>query len=218
MTITVFTIFPDFFEGPFSSSILKRAQETSKVKLDVVNIRDFATDKHNLTDDRPFGGGAGMVMKVEPLFAALEDWKKNRQGKALVLATSASGKRFSQTMAEDFSKYDHLAIICGHYEGIDQRVLDNLVDIEVRIGDYVLTGGEPAAAVMTDAIVRLLPEVLGNQESLSGESHFEPGKGNYPQYTRPAEFNGWKVPQILQDGNHAQIATWREEHRKKISD
>lgn len=163
MTITVFTIFPDFFEGPFSTSILKRAQETEKVKLHVVNIRDFAADKHNLTDDRPFGGGAGMVMKVEPLFAALEEWRKNCQGKALVLATSASGKRFTQTMAEDFSKYDHLAIICGHYEGIDQRVLDHLVDIEVRIGDYVLTGGESAAAVMTDAIVRLLPEVLGNQ-------------------------------------------------------
>ena len=219
MTISFLTLFPEYFAGVLTSSMLKKASDKQLVEFEVIKIREFASDKHKVTDDRPFGGGAGMVMKVEPIFAAIENWRKEHTGgKKLVIATSASGARFTQNMANNFSGYDHIAVLCGHYEGIDQRVLDNLIDVEVRIGDYVLTGGEPAAIVMADAIVRLIPDVLGNEVSLEKESHHVVGAGNYPQYTRPASFNGWDVPEVLQGGNHAEIEEWREKHRKSLTD
>lgn len=219
MTITFFTIFPEYFESVLQSSILKRAQEKELVAFACVNIRDFAEDKHRLTDDRPYGGGAGMVMKVEPLDKALEQWKNTYYGQNnLVLATSASGTKFTQLKATQLALIDNIALICGHYEGIDQRVLDYLIDEEIRIGDYVLTGGEPAAAVIADAVTRLVPGVLGNDESIAGESHEQPGLGNFPQYTQPREYKGWEVPEVLLGGNHADIQAWREQNRKVIQD
>lgn len=222
MKLSILTLFPTFFETPFQASILKRAQENGAIEFQIVNIRDFATDKHKVTDDRPYGGGPGMVMKVDTIFNALsgilgepadEHRQKNRllpAPKTRVLLTSAKGKLFTQASARQYSELDHLVIICGHYEGVDERVAEHLVDEEVRIGDYVLTGGEPAAVVMADAVTRLLPTVLGNDESTVGESHSTPGFLAHPQYTRPEEFQGWKVPEILLTGHHAQITDWRQ--------
>lgn len=214
MRIVFLTLFPEYFDGVIGTSILKRAQATKAVSFEVINIRDFATDSRKTTDDRPFGGGAGMVMKVEPIFAALEFVKtQNPTAKRLVLLTSAKGALFTQEVARSYTTYDELIIICGHYEGVDERVAQHLVDGEVRIGDFVLTGGEPAASVMADAVVRLLPGVLGNENSTKGESHDQPGILGYPQFTRPEEFNGWKVPQELLSGDHKKIVQWRETHR-----
>jgi tRNA (guanine37-N1)-methyltransferase len=223
MKVTILTLFPDFFQTPLQASILKRAIETQAVEFNIVNIRDYATDKHKVTDDRPYGGGPGMVLKVDPIHAALQDvlgmdpavhrlenLEKN-SWKTWVILTSAKGKVFSQPSAQKFSTLEHLVIICGHYEGVDERVADHLIDEEVRIGDYVLTGGEPAALVMTDAVVRLLPGVLGNDQSTEGESHSSPGFLAHPQYTRPVEFKGWKIPEILLTGHHAQITDWRQQ-------
>lgn len=219
MTITIFTLFPDFFSSQIATSMLQKAQEKGLVTIDIVNIRDYTTDKHKITDDRPFGGGAGMVMKIEPIDRALEDWReKHPDGTSYVVATSASGRIFTQVKAEEYSKIDNLAIICGHYEGIDQRVLDTLIDEEVRIGDYVLTGGEPASAVILDAVTRLVPGVLGNQSSTIGESHGSLGQGGVPQYTRPADYKGMTVPEVLLQGDHSAINDWRESHRRKIED
>lgn len=222
MKLSILTLFPDFFQTPFQSSILKRASVHQHIDVQIVNIRDFAFDKHKVTDDRPYGGGPGMVMKVEPIYKALESVlgkdpvehvKQNAQTdvwKTKVILTSAKGKLFQQASAQQYSELDHLVIICGHYEGVDERVVEHLIDEEVRIGDYVLTGGEPAALVMVDAVTRLLPGVLGNEESNTGESHSTPGFFAHPQYTRPVEFNGWKVPDILLTGHHAQITDWRQ--------
>lgn len=219
MTITFFTIFPEYFESVVRSSMLKRAQEKEQVLFECINIRDFAEDKHKMTDDRPFGGGAGMVMKIEPLDKAIQAWKKKYLSQTTwLVATSASGSKFNQKKAEKLATIANLGIICGHYEGIDQRIIDHLVDEELRIGDYVLTGGEPAAAVMADAVIRLLPGVLGNEESTLGESHEEVGKGSIPQYTRPAVYNNWPVPAVLLGGDHAAITKWRERHRSVITD
>lgn len=219
MTVTIFTLFPDYFSSALQQSILKRASDKGAVSFEVVDIRSFTTDKHKVTDDRPFGGGAGMVMKVEPIKAAVEAWNTSHSKETRkLIATSASGRRFTQSVALEYSAIEHLGILCGHYEGIDQRVLDHLVDEEIRIGDYVLTGGEPAALVIADAVTRLLPDVLGNETSLVGESHHQVGKGNYPQYTRPAVVNNWKVPEVLQTGDHAAIDQWREANRKTITD
>lgn len=219
MTVTIFTLFPEYFTSALQQSILKRATEKGVVSFKILDIRSFTTDKHRVTDDRPFGGGAGMVMKVEPIQSAIAYWKSVHQdGTKWLVATSAAGRKFTQAVAQKYSTIDHLGIVCGHYEGIDQRVLDHLIDEEIRIGDYVLTGGEPAALVIADAVTRLLPDVLGNESSLVGESHHEEGKGNYPQYTRPAVVNDWKVPEVLQTGDHAAIEQWRESHRKNITD
>jgi tRNA (guanine37-N1)-methyltransferase len=214
MEIVIFTLFPEFFKGPFDASILGKAiKEKGLIKL--VNIRDFAEDKHKITDDRPYGGGPGMVMKVEPIENALaaNGFKKDTKGEKIVL-TSAMGKSYVQQTAKDYSKLNRIAIICGHYEGVDERVVDNLIDEEVRIGNFVLTGGEGAAILMVDSIVRLIPGVLGNEESNQGESHDEPGKLGFPQYTRPENYKGWKVPEILLSGDHKKIENWREENRK----
>lgn len=217
MHLTIFTIFPDFFITPLQSSMLKRAQTAGVVTYEVVNIRDFAQDKHKITDDRPFGGGPGMVMMVEPIDKALQAWRKrwaSEEYTTKVVLTSAKGRVFTQAVAHEYATVDALAVICGHYEGVDERVAQYLVDEEVRIGDYVLTGGEPAVLVMADAVTRLLPGVLGNAESNQDESHSVPGQLGFPQYTRPAEYKGWKVPDILLGGHHAEIEKWRAEQRK----
>ncbi len=216
MTIHILTIFPEFFVSALNESILKRAQKDGTVTFNVINIRDFSTDKHKTTDDRPYGGGPGMVMKVEPIARALESIgaKRNTPGKRILL-TSAKGSLFTQQTAVEYSALQELVIICGHYEGVDERVAEHLIDEEIRIGDYVLTGGEPAAVVIADAVTRLLPGVLGNEESNKNESHSEPGILGHPQYTRPEEFNGWKVPEVLLQGHHKEIEEWRENQKKK---
>lgn len=224
MKLNILTIFPDYFSSPLASSIIKRALGAGAVEIKIVDIREFTTDKHRLTDDRPFGGGPGMVMKVEPIDLALESLgvKKsetsgviggtdNKAGGSKIILTSAKGKLFNQDTAKSYSKLDELTIICGHYEGVDERVAQNLADEEIRIGDYVLTGGEPAALVISDAVIRLLPKVLGNEESNKNESHSTPGKLGFGQYTRPQDYKGWEVPEILLSGNHEKIEEWRRD-------
>ena len=196
--------------------MMKRAQESKIVDLRIHNLRDWTKDKHHIVDDAPFGGGQGMVMKPEPIFAAVEDLKqsaiKNQQSKIILM--SPPGRRLNQKIATDLSKEWHLIVICGHYEGVDQRVVEHLVDLEISIGDYVLTNGAIAAVVLVDAVVRLLPGVLGHERSAVDDS-FAAGSLEGPQYTRPAEFRGWKVPQVLLSGNHAEIAKWRIEEARK---
>ncbi|HLH61406.1 MAG TPA: tRNA (guanosine(37)-N1)-methyltransferase TrmD [Ktedonobacteraceae bacterium] len=204
MHFDIFTLFPDMFQGPFSESILKRAQERGLLSIALYNIRDATTDKHHIVDDYPYGGGAGMVMKPEPLFAAVE---AVYAGGPIILLTP-QGRLFNQRIARALSQEPRVTLICGHYEGIDERVLQHLVTDEISIGDYVLTGGELAAMVVVDATSRLIPGVLNSEESTLEESH----SGNlleYPHYTRPPEFRGWKVPDVLLSGNHAEIAKWR---------
>jgi len=215
MRITILTLFPEYFDSILNESILKRAAAKGLVSFEVVNIRDYAFDEHQTADDRPFGGGPGMVMKVEPIALALEDVQK-KFGIERTILTSAKGSLFTQQKAQDLSSLDNIAIICGHYQGVDERVADNLVDEEIRIGDYVLTGGEPAAAVMIDAVTRLIPGVLGNDSSIKDESHDEEGVGQYPSYTRPEIFREWKVPEVLLTGDHAKIVQWRKSQKKKL--
>ncbi len=211
----IITLFPDYFSGVLTASITGRALKNGLAEVNTHDLRPFGVGKHELTDDRPFGGGAGMVMLVEPIDGVLTSlgYKKGTPGELIVL-TSAQGPRFTQQKAQDWAQLKRVAIICGHYEGVDERVAEYLVDTEIRIGDFVLTGGEPAAASIVDALIRLQPEVLGNQESLIGESHHEPGILGYPQYSRPADYKGWKVPEVLLEGNHAKIENWREGQRK----
>jgi len=216
MKIDILTLFPEICRAPLSESMMKRAQESKIVDLRIHNLRDWTQDKHHIVDDAPFGGGQGMVMKPEPIFAAVEDLKqsaiKNQQSKIILM--SPPGRRLNQKMATDLSKESHLIVICGHYEGVDHRVIEHLVDLEISIGDYVLTNGAIAAVVLVDAIVRLLPGVLGHERSAVDDS-FGAGSLEGPQYTRPAEFRGWKVPQVLLSGNHAEIAKWRIEEARK---
>lgn len=210
MQINILSLFPDFFTTPLNESILKRAQGNNSVSFRVINLRDFTTDRHQTADDRPFGGGPGMVMMIEPIDKALKSLgqEKGKQGHLIVL-TSAKGSRFTQQVAQNWATLESLTIICGHYEGVDERVAHYLIDQEIRIGDYVLTGGEPAALVMTDAVVRLLPGVLGNKSSTADESHTVVGQLGFPQYTRPESYQGWSVPDVLLSGNHADIQAWR---------
>ncbi len=217
MTFYLITLFPEAFDSIFSSSIIKRAQVAKKVKIKFVNPRDSATNKYKTVDDKPYGGGAGMVMKVDTIVAALE----SIHPKPHTILLSASGKTYNQKMAEKLSKKKDLAIICGHYEGVDARV-EKYVDEVVSIGDFVLTGGEIAAAAIVDSIARLIPGVI-NKKSLETESFSKIGNwkleiGNYleyPQYTRPEQFRGQKVPKILLSGNHKEIESWRQKHSKK---
>lgn len=215
MKIHILTLFPEFFQGALNSSILKRAQKHESVSFDIVQIRDFTHDAHATVDDRPFGGGPGMVMMVAPIAEALASLgvAKGQPGKLIVL-TSAKGTLFTQETAKNWSNLTELTIICGHYEGVDERVAEHLIDAEIRIGDYVLTGGEPAAAVMTDAVARLLPGVLGNELSNQDESHSVPGKLGFPQYTRPENYRGWEVPKVLVSGNHKLIEEWRDQQKR----
>jgi tRNA (guanine37-N1)-methyltransferase len=195
--------------------MMKRAQENGALDLRIHNLRDWTTDKHHVVDDAPFGGGQGMVMKPEPIFKAVEELKSeigNRKSKIILM--SPAGRKFDQQMATDFCSESHLIIICGHYEGVDHRVIEHLVDAEISIGDYVLTNGAIAAVVFVDTIVRLLPGVLGDEQSAIDDS-FSGGLLEGPQYTRPSEFRGWKVPDILLSGNHAEIAKWRKEQGRQ---
>lgn len=215
MQVFILTLFPEYFHSLLDTSILGRAVRERHLTPTLVDIRTFATDKHRMTDDRPYGGGPGMVMKVEPIDRALayHGFHKGTSGEQIIL-TSAKGDLFTQQTARSWQSLDRLAIICGHYEGVDERVAEHLIDEEIRIGDYVLTGGEPAAAVMVDAVVRLIPGVLGNQSSNLNESHDIPGKLGHPQYTRPEEYQDWKVPGELLTGDHKKIDEWRKEQKQ----
>jgi len=213
LKIDIVTLFPEICRAPLGESIMKRAQNNAIVDLNVRNLRDWTTDKHHIVDDAPFGGGQGMVMKPEPIFAAVEDLQnqssKLKPQTSKVVLMSPAGRRLDQQMAAELSGESHLIIICGHYEGVDHRVIEHLVDAEISIGDYVLTNGAIAAVVLVDAIVRLLPGVLGHEQSAVDDS-FSRGLLEAPQYTRPAEFRGWKVPDVLLSGNHAEIEMWRK--------
>ncbi|BCX14697.1 MAG: tRNA (guanine-N(1)-)-methyltransferase [Patescibacteria group bacterium] len=211
MIIDILTLFPRMFDGPFSQSMLKKAQDIKAVKINIHNIRDWATDKHKTTDDRPFGGGPGMILKVEPIDKALEKIKnKTKAKKRKIILLSPQGKVFDQKMAKSLSKIDHLILIAGHYEGVDQRIIDHLIDEEISIGKYILTGGEIPAMVLVDSIVRLLPGVL-EKEVIENESFSKGDELDYPQYTQPRDYKGWKVPEILLSGNHKEIEKWRKE-------
>lgn len=212
MKINIITIFPDMFTAPFNHSIMKRAQEKKLLTIETVNPRDFAQDKHQMVDDYPFGGGAGMVLKPEPMFAAVESIKTS--GKKRVLLMCPSGQPFTQEKAKELAQYDELIFLCGHYEGFDARITDNLVDEAISIGDYVLTGGEIPAMVVIDAVARMLNGVLGSGESAIGDSFYN-GLLEYPQYTRPREFRGMSVPEILLSGDHAKIKKWRHNESLK---
>lgn len=233
MKIDIVTLFPEICRAPLSESIMKRAQEKGIVELHVHNLRDWTTDKHHVVDDAPFGGGQGMVMKPEPIFAAVEDLRavkqktsnaqrptlnvqrsriENRESKVILM--SPAGRRFDQEMARQLSQESHLIVVCGHYEGVDHRVIKHLVDMEISIGDYVLTNGAIAAVVLVDAVVRLLPGTLGHEQSAADDS-FSAGLLEAPQYTRPADFRGWKVPDVLLSGNHTEIKNWRKEQAIK---
>lgn len=215
MKINILTIFPDFFINPLETSILKRAINKNLVEFQILNLRDFTQDKHQTTDQRPFGGGPGMVMMIEPIDRALEHLgvKKGDQNKKIIL-TSAKGSVFTQETAKNLANLDELSIICGHYEGVDERVALHLIDEEIRIGDYVLTGGEAAALVMGDAVTRLIPGVLGNEDSNQNESHSQRGKMGHPQFTKPADYKGMLVPEVLLSGNHQKITEWRNSIKK----
>ena len=205
MEFDILTLFPGIFTGPLDESILKRARESGLVKIRVHNLRDFTHDKHRVVDDRPYGGGPGMLMKPEPIFEAVE--KLQRPESCVVLMTP-QGKPFTQACAGKFAGKPHLIIICGHYEGVDERVREALVDEEVSIGDYVLTNGALAAAVVVDAVTRLLPGAIGHEQSAADDS-FATGMLEGPQYTRPPEFRGMRVPDVLLSGNHGEVEKWR---------
>jgi len=208
MKIEVITIFPGLVEAVLGESMMKRAAAAGQVAFHCINPRDFTTDPHRTVDDRPYGGGPGMVMKPDPLFAAVESvWQPNSK----VILMTPQGTRFTQSCAEQLALESHLIFLCGHYEGIDERVRSELVDMELSIGDYVLTNGAVPAAVVIDAVVRLLPGVLGAGEAGIREESFSSGLLDYPQYTRPEEFRGLRVPEVLRSGDHARVAQWRRE-------
>ncbi len=207
MKIQILTIFPDVCKSVFSESILMRAQEKNLASLEAVDLRKWTKDRHRTVDDAPYGGGPGMVMKIEPIDLALSEM---RSPASKVILLSPQGRQFSDSTARELAKETDLILLCGHYEGIDQRVADHLVDDEISIGDYVLTSGVLPALVLTDAIVRLIPGVLGDEESAQQDS-FSAGILDHPHYTRPSEYKGWKAPDVLLGGNHAAIANWRRE-------
>ena len=221
MRFDIITIFPKIFDSYFSESIIKRAQEKGVIKIKLHNLRDFTTDKHKTVDDTPYGGGAGMMLKVEPIYKCVNAIIKNqlkagptRAEKTRIILFSAKGKKYTQKDAKRLSKYDQLIFICGRYEGVDERVTKYISDEEISIGDFVLTGGEVPAIIVVDSITRLLPNVLGNDQSILYESHSEDGYLEHAQYTKPEEFNKWKVPKILLSGNHAEIEKWRKKNSK----
>jgi len=211
MKIDILTIFPKMFEGPFRESMIKRAQEKKLVEIKIHDLRQWTEDKHKTVDDKPFGGGPGMVMKVEVIDKALKALKTD---KTKIILLTPQGKTFKQQMVKKLSKLEHIIMICGHYEGFDERIREHLVDEEISIGDYVLTGGEIPAMVVVDTVVRLIPGVVGNEESTKDES-FSKGWLEYPQYTRPADYRGWQVPEVLLSGDHEKIKKWRKEQAEK---
>lgn len=209
MKIDVLSLFPEMFSGVFNHSILRKAQEQNSVSLQVIDFREFATNKHHKVDDTPYGGGEGMVLMPQPVFDAMETLRnRETERNPRVILLSPQGEPYTQKKAEELSKETHLLFVCGHYEGYDERIRSKLADDEISIGDYVLTGGEPAAMAVIDSVVRLLPGVLGNEQSHQNDS-FSDGLLEYPQYTRPADFRGMKVPDVLLSGHHGQIETWR---------
>jgi tRNA (guanine37-N1)-methyltransferase len=233
MRIDIVTLFPEICRAPLSESIMKRAQEKAIIDLHIHNLREWTTDKHHVVDDAPFGGGQGMVMKPEPIFTAVEELCKEQEKtsktkrstlnieqskienrKSKIILMSPAGRRLDQQLATELSQEAHLIILCGHYEGVDHRVIEHLVDREISVGDYVLSNGAIAAVVLVDAVVRLLPGALGHEQSAVDDS-FATELLEGPQYTRPAEFRGWKVPEILLSGNHAEIAKWRKQQALK---
>jgi tRNA (guanine37-N1)-methyltransferase len=211
----VLTIFPEFFEGPFAHGVVKRARDAGLVEIRIHNLRDWTSDRHKSVDDRPFGGGEGMVLKAEPVFAAAESIWGERRPDQKVMLLSAQGRLFDQGVANRLSRESGLLLICGRYEGVDERVAAHLADDEISIGNYVLSGGELAAAVVIDAVARLLPGVLGNESSAAFESFQETGHGegllDCPHWTRPADFRGWKAPDVLLSGNHEEIRRFRKD-------
>ncbi len=221
MQVDIITLFPEMFLGPFDHSIVKRAQDKGKIHIGIHNLRDWGIDKRGTVDGRPYGGGVGMILRIEPIYYALQE-VKNMDLNSKIVLTDPRGIKFTQSKAKEYSKLDKLIIICGHYEGIDERVREYLVDESVSIGDFVLTGGELPAMIITDAVTRLLPGVLKKPEatvfeSFSGETldaRSQASDYEYPQYTRPEEFQGWKVPEVLLSGNHGEIKKWRGDKSK----
>jgi tRNA (guanine37-N1)-methyltransferase len=213
MKIDVFTLFPEVFPSYLETSILKRAQEAGLLDVQLHNIRDYATDKHQVTDDEPYGGGGGMVMKPEPIFAAVEG-VLGAPPQAPVILLSPQGRVLNQRIAQALSEAEHLALLCGRYEGVDERVRAHLVSDEISVGDYVLTGGELPALVLIDTVARLLPGALGAADGAQNDSHAS-GLLEHPHYTRPPEFRGWTVPEVLRSGDHAKIAAWRRQQALK---
>lgn len=213
MNIQVLSLFPDMFDGVFNASIMKKAQDKGAVTFDVTDFRSFSNNKHNQVDDYPYGGGAGMVLKPEPLFNAVEALQAQGK-KPRIILMCPQGERYSQKKAEELALEEDLIFLCGHYEGYDERIREHLVTDEISIGDFVLTGGELAAMTIIDSVVRLLPGVLGQEASHINDS-FSTGLLEHPHYTRPADFRGMKVPDVLMSGNHAKIAEWREEQSLK---
>ncbi len=209
MRFNIITIFPAIFSSYFQESIIARAIKNKLIEINVHNLRDYTADKHKKVDDTPYGGGAGMVMQVEPIYNCVNAIKKNTK-KTRVILFSAKGKRYTQKDAERLAKYKQLILICGRYEGVDERVAKYIADEEISIGDFVLTGGEIPAMIIVDSVSRFLPGVLGNIESAKNDSHSKKDYLEHPQYTKPQEFNNWKVPEVLMSGNHGEIKKWRE--------
>ena len=213
MKIDIITAFPQMFEGPFSESIVNRARDEELVEINVHDIRDWTEDKHRTIDSPPYGGGPGMVMRVDIIDKAVEDLKSE---KSKVILLDAKGKIYKQEKAQELSDEEHLILIAGHYEGVDHRVHEHIADEVISIGKYVLTGGEIPAMVLVDSVVRLVPDVVGNPESIEDESYSKSDTVEYPQYTRPDEYKGWEVPEILKSGHHEKINKWRKSKRKKV--
>ena len=210
MKIDILTLFPKMFEGPFNESIIKRAQDKSLIEIMIHDLRKWGLDDRRTVDDRPYGGGPGMIMRVDVVDSALKELK-TKNSKVILL--DATGERFTQQKTVELSKLEHLILIAGHYEGVDHRVHEHLVDEVISIGDYVLTGGEIPAMVIIDSIVRLIPGVVGKEASIVEESHSQPGYLEYPQYTRPEKYKKWNVPEVLLSGNHKKIKNWRQAGR-----
>lgn len=210
MKFTILTLFPEMFPSILNESIIKRAIKNDLLEVNIINFRDFSTNKHKTVDDTPYGGGAGMLLQVEPIVKALESIPNYET--ALKILLTPQGKRYNQSLTKDLVANDHIILICGHYEGFDERVRD-YIDLEISIGDYVLTGGEIAALAIMDSVIRLIPGVLGSEESYIHDSFYEDSL-DYPQYTKPREFDGKKVPDVLLSGNHAEIAKWRQNQKE----
>lgn len=212
MRFHIVTIFPEFFAGPLDYGVVARARQAGRLEICIHDLRNWTYDRHRTVDDRPFGGGEGMLLKPEPLFEAVEAVLPMRGYGSRVVLLSAQGRRFDQRLAREFAQASEIVLLCGRYEGVDERVASHLADEEVSVGDFVLSGGELAAALIIDAVSRLLPGILGNEDSSLNESFSETNSGilDCPQYTRPADFRGWKVPDVLLGGNHAEIRQWRQ--------